>query len=50
MNVEVYIQVDELTSFDFVWMSSSHQVFFTIVPSTDAEWLFAYNTDTLLGR
>ena len=43
MNIEVDVEVDELTTFYLMRMTGTFKVFLTVVPCTDAERLFANN-------
>ena len=43
MDVLVDVQIDKMSSGDVLRVTCSLQIFLSIVPGTDAEWLFTVN-------
>ena len=43
MDVQINVQIDKTSSDNILRVTNSLQIFFSIVPGTDAEWLLTVN-------
>ena len=50
MDVQIYVQIDKTSSDNILRVTNSLQIFFSIVPGTDAEWLLTINVYCLFLR
>ena len=50
MDVQINVQIDKTSSDNILRVTNSLQIFFSIVPGTDAEWLLTINVYCLFLR